>query len=146
MRIGELARQAGVGVETVRFYEREGLLNAPPRRESGYREYSAESLLRLRFIRHAKALGFSLPEIQELLALRRSKTACTDIQQLIRTKMEDVRQKIRSLKRIKNLLEELAASCVVASGAGECPVLDVLERLDDETDQPGVPPAKSEGP
>jgi DNA-binding transcriptional MerR regulator len=75
MRIGDLARRAGVGVETVRFYEREGLLQEPPRRGSGYREYPPESVVRLRFIRHAKALGFSLPEIQELLSLRYSETS-----------------------------------------------------------------------
>ena len=132
MKIGELARKAGVGVETVRFYEREGLLPEPPRRDSGYREYPAESLVRLRFIRHAKALGFSLPETQELLSLRYSETPCGDIQERIEGKIEDVRQKISSLKRIEAMLEELAASCGAGSRTGECPVLDVLERPDDE--------------
>lgn len=132
MRIGELARRAGVGVETIRFYEREGLLQDPPRRESGYREYPSESLIRLRFIRHAKALGFSLPEIQELLSLRCSESSCCDVQQRIKAKIEDVRQKIRSLERIEGSLEELAASCVAVNGPGECPVLDVLERPEEE--------------
>lgn len=132
MRIGELARRAGVGVETVRFYEREGLLQEPPRRESGYREYPAERLVLLRVIRHAKALGFSLPEIQELLSLRYSESRCRDVQQRIKAKIEDVRQKIRSLERIERLLGEMAASCVTVSRPGECPVLDVLERSDEE--------------
>ena len=132
MKIGQLARKAGVSVETVRFYEREGLLPEPPRRDSGYREYPAESLVLLRFIRHAKALGFSLPETHELLSLRYSETPCGDIQERIEGKIEDVRQKISSLKRIEAMLEELAASCGAGSGTGECPVLDVLERPDDE--------------
>jgi Hg(II)-responsive transcriptional regulator len=137
MRIGELARRAGVGVETVRFYEREGLLPEPPRRDSGYREYPAESLVRLRFIRHAKELGFSLPETQELLSLRYSEAPCGDVQQRIEGKIEDVRQKIRSLKRIEAMLEELAASCVARSGTSECPVLEVLERPDEEPELAG---------
>lgn len=135
MRIGELARKAGIGVETVRFYERAGLLQEPPRRESGYREYSPESLVRLRFIRHAKTLGFSLPEIQELLSLRRSETSCGEVQQRIQTKIEDVRQKIRSLERIEMLLEELVASCGAGNGAGDCPALDVLQGPDEGDEQ-----------
>ncbi len=135
MRIGELARKAGVGVETVRFYEREGLLQEPPRRESGYREYSPETLVRLRFIRHAKALGFSLPEIQGLLSLRRSETPCGEVQQRIQAKIEDVHEKIRSLQQIETLLKELAASCGAGNGAGDCPVLDVLEQPDEEDER-----------
>ena len=83
MRIGELAHGAGVSVETVRFYEREGLLPAPPRRGSGYREYPPDTLARLRFIRHAKELGFSLPEIQELLSLRSTEAPCCEVQRRV---------------------------------------------------------------
>ena len=70
LTIGQVARQAGVGVETVRFYERQGLLDAPPRRASGYRQYAPEMVARLQFIRRAKELGFALKEIRELLSLR----------------------------------------------------------------------------
>ena len=134
MRIGELAGQAGVKVETVRFYECEGLLQKPPRRDSGYRDYPEESLARLRFIRHGKALGFSLPEIHELLWLRSSsETPCGDVQRRVEAKLEDVRQKIRSLEQIRSKLEELAATCVAGGSSSECPILEVLERVDEET-------------
>jgi len=137
MKIGDLARRVGIGVETVRFYEREGLLEEPPRRESGYREYPLESVARLRFIRHAKELGFSLQEIQELLTLRaRSEAPCTDVQRRIETKLAAVRGKILSLKQLESMLEDLAASCDAVAGTGgtgECPVLEVLERADKGT-------------
>ncbi|MFL6237066.1 MAG: MerR family transcriptional regulator [Thermoanaerobaculia bacterium] len=140
-----LARLAGVGVETVRFYEREGLLQEPPRRESGYREYPPESLVRLRFIRHTKALGFSLPEIQELLSLRYSENPCEGVQQRIKAKIENVRQKIRSLQKIETMLEELAANCIPVSGPGECPALDVLERPEEKEERYALSPAKRWG-
>ena len=82
LTIGQVAGQAGVGVETVRFYERQGLLEVPPRRQSGYREYGEDAVARLRFIRRAKQLGFTLKEIKELLALRRDpSTPGADVKQ-----------------------------------------------------------------
>lgn len=132
MRIGELARGAGVSVETVRFYEREGLLPAPPRRESGYREYPSDTLARLRFIRHAKELGFSLPEIHELLSLRSTEAPCGEVQRRVESKIEIVRQKISSLERIKSTLENLAEACVSQDNPSECPILEVLEGRDDD--------------
>ena len=131
MKIGELAQRAGVNVETVRYYERKGLLREPPRWESGYRDFPAESLVRLRFIRHAKALGFSLLEIQELLALRMSpQAACRDVQRRVEAKIADIQQKIRSLARIQRTLEEFAATCVEGASSSECPILDALEEDD----------------
>jgi MerR family mercuric resistance operon transcriptional regulator len=133
MKIGELARKAGVSVETVRFYEREGLLQPPQRRESGYRDYPLESLGPLRFIRHAKEFGFTLPEIQELLALRSSAEApCSDVKRRIESKIADVRRRILSLEQLESMLANLAASCAAVEGSSDCPVLNVLDRSDEE--------------
>lgn len=133
MTIGKLAQSAGVGVETVRFYERKGLLEEPSRAESGYRQYSPEALMRLRFIRQAKELGFTLPEIRELLSLRMSPAAsCAEVQVRIQTKLEDIQAKIDSLARMKRALHGMAAICLAgAEPASECPILDALEQ---ETD------------
>src|SRR6266852_273541 len=88
LTIGQVARQAGVGVETVRFYERQGLLEEPSRRESGYRQYPEDVVARLRFIRRAKELGFSLKEIAELIALRLDPaTMCSDIKERAEAKI-----------------------------------------------------------
>jgi MerR family mercuric resistance operon transcriptional regulator len=128
MRIGELARHADVSVETVRFYERRGLLKPPPRRQSGYRDYPPESLLCLHFIRHAQALGFSLSEVQELLALRsRPGPTCASIRRRVETKLDSVRQKIRSLERLRDTLSDLATTCESASSTSQCPTVAVLE-------------------
>ena len=130
MTIGKLARSAGVGVETVRFYERKGLLEEPSRGESGYRQYPSGSLTRLRFIRQAKELGFTLPEIHELLSLRVSPTAsCAAVQERIAAKMDTIQEKIDSLRRMKRALSGMAALCVSeALPTGECPILDALEK------------------
>jgi MerR family transcriptional regulator, copper efflux regulator len=126
MKIGELARGAQVNVETVRFYERSGLLPEPRRRASGYRDYGPEDLRRLRMIRHARSLGFSLPEAKDLLALGSSDAACEEIQTRVAAKIETVEQKIRALEQLKQTLSDLAASCGTQTGADECPVLAAL--------------------
>ena len=127
--IGKLAQSAGVGVETVRFYERKGLLEVPSRGESGYRRYPPGTLTRLRFIRQAKELGFTLPEIQELLSLRTSPAAsCAEVQERIQAKIDTVEEKIRSLERMKRALHGMAGICLSgASPTSECPILDALE-------------------
>ena len=90
LTIGQVARRAGVGVETVRFYERQGLLDEPDRRESGYRQYTEAVILRLRFIRRAKELGFTLKEIRELIALRRDPSATrAEVRQQATAKITD---------------------------------------------------------
>src|SRR5262245_11414989 len=96
LTIGEVARRAGVGVETVRFYEREGRLDEPARRASGYRQYGEDAVARLRFIRRAKELGFSLKEIAELLALRADPaTTRADVRRRAETKVADIEAKVR---------------------------------------------------
>ena len=127
--IGSLAKAAGVRVTTIRFYERKGLLSAPPRRTSGYRLYGAEALQRLRFIQEAKTLGFSLREIQELLTLRAvSGRTCLDVRERAMHKIQDVEDKIRQLRRFRKALQHLVAQCEVGGTQGDCPILDALDR------------------
>jgi MerR family mercuric resistance operon transcriptional regulator len=129
LTIGRLARSAGVGVETIRFYEREGLLAQPNRRPSGYRQYPADAVRRVRFIRHAKELGFSLNEIQELLDLRMNPTTtCADVRRRAQEKAADVGQRIAALERIRSTLERLVRTCRGKGPKEECPILAALDR------------------
>jgi MerR family transcriptional regulator, copper efflux regulator len=127
LSIGQMARQAGVGIDTIRFYEREGLLAEPRRRTSGYRDYPAESLQRLRFIRRAKALAFSLREIRELLALHGSSPAgCAEAAARAREKIAAIEAKIRGLEAVRAGLGELAAACERRATSERCPLLEAL--------------------
>ncbi|MDP1709164.1 MAG: heavy metal-responsive transcriptional regulator [Gammaproteobacteria bacterium] len=126
--VGQLARLSGAGVETIRYYEREGLIAEPPRRPSGYRQYPEDALARLRFIRHAKALGFSLKDIKELLSLRVTPgTTCADIRQRAEVKIVDIRAKIVMLRQMEQALVGLAASCHGDGPTSTCSILDALE-------------------
>jgi DNA-binding transcriptional MerR regulator len=112
MSIGELARVAGVPVSTVRFYERRGLLKADARTIANYRSYSARSAERLKFIRAAQATGFSLKDIREMLALTYSEEPpCAEVAALIERRLEDVKQRLRELKRIDRTLSVALKSC-----------------------------------
>lgn len=124
MRIGELARAAGVGVETVRFYERRGLLPPSERAASGYRTYGAEDVARLRFIRKAKTLGFELREIGELLALREdAATSCGEVGRRAVAKVADLERRIAEVDAIRRALVRLAAECSKGGASGPCPLL-----------------------
>lgn len=126
--IGQVARQAGVGIETVRFYERQGLLSEPDRKPSGYRQYTGDAVARLKFIRRAKELGFSLKEIAELMALRLEPGAtCGDVRQRATEKLAEIEAKIRDLRRMKKALEELTVAC---KGRGPLKGCSILETLD----------------
>ncbi len=128
LTIGQVARQAGVGVETVRFYERQGLLDAPPRRASGYRQYAPEMVARLQFIRRAKELGFALKEIGELLSLRIAPdTTCGEVKARAEAKMADIDAKLRDLQRMKAALAQLVDACSGSGPTSQCPILDALE-------------------
>jgi MerR family mercuric resistance operon transcriptional regulator len=128
LTIGQLAQQAGVGVETLRYYERQKLIPEPPRRSSGYREYPPETVNRIRFIRRAKELGFSLREIDELLTLRaESQGQCAEVLARAQGKIADISQRIASLERMKRALEQLASFCSEHATTGDCPILDALE-------------------
>ncbi len=129
LSIGALARAAGVGVETVRFYERKGLLQEPPRLDSGYRAYPPATVERLRFIRRAKELGFTLNEIAELLDLEVAPhTTCSDMKARLQTKIADVEARIQSLKAIRAALRELSERCDGESPVSECAFLQTLHR------------------
>ncbi len=117
LTIGQVARETGVNVQTVRYYERRGLVPRPPRRASGYRLYSEETVRRISFIRHAKALGFSLDEIAELLSLRSEPgTPCSEIKKRASAKkilalISDVEERIAALMNIKEALNSLVDTC-----------------------------------
>jgi MerR family mercuric resistance operon transcriptional regulator len=122
-----LAHEGGVNVETIRYYERHGLLPKPPRTHSGYRVFSDEAVTRLRFIKHAQDLGFSLKEIKELLALRvKPGSSCSDVRQRAEAKITDVDQKIQHLQAIKGALVELTSACSGRGPATRCTILQAL--------------------
>lgn len=125
---GELAKQGGVNLESIRFYEREGLLAKPPRTAAGYRMFSVDDARRVRFIKRAQELGFSLREIKELLALRFDPdTSCGDVRQKAEAKLTDIDQKIRDLQRMKKALARLTTACPGRGGIDDCPILETLD-------------------
>jgi DNA-binding transcriptional MerR regulator len=130
MTIGQVAKLAGVGVETIRFYEREGLLNKPKRRQSGYRVFSAEVVGRIRFIKQAKQLGFSLREIRDLLFLRvDGRATAADLKVRVDAKISQIDSRLRDLKRMRGALVRLSKTCTGRGPIGECPLLDALESV-----------------
>ncbi len=129
LTIGQVAREAGIGVETVRFYEREQLLDPPTRRPSGYREFTPEAVARLRFIKQAQRLGFTLREIRELLTLKLTPGATrAQVREQAVAKIADIDQRIRELKRMKKALTPLIEACDGHGDVEGCPILDALER------------------
>ena len=136
MRIGTIAKRAGIGVETVRFYERKALIARPPKPQNGgFRSYSAETVERIRFIRQAQSLGFSLKEIDELLSLRADpSTDCSDVRERARGKLREVKAKIARLNAIGSALEKLIDACPGKGAARLCSILEALESQEiDET-------------
>ncbi|MCH8327851.1 MAG: heavy metal-responsive transcriptional regulator [Candidatus Marinimicrobia bacterium] len=128
--IGRLSKRAQVNIETIRFYERKGLLPEPERRESGYRKYTDDAVGRLIFIRHGKELGFSLAEIADLLTLRVDpRTTCADVKLRTDAKIVSVREKIISLQKIEQALINLSADCKGLGPTSECPILEALEMV-----------------
>jgi len=127
LTIGQLARKAQVNVETVRYYERRGLMPEPLRRESGYRQYSEPDVTRIKFIKRAQGLGFTLKEISELLSLRVDPdTTCGDVKRRAEVKIADMEEKIKALQRMKRALTKLASTCRGRGPTTECPILEVL--------------------
>jgi MerR family copper efflux transcriptional regulator len=124
-----VARRAGVGVETVRFYEREGLLEEPPRRASGYRQYSEQVVTRLRFIKRSQRLGFSLKEITELLQLRvDAQTSCEEVKLRTEAKLVEVEGKLVELQRMRHALLQVHSLCTGQGPTGRCPMLEALDQ------------------
>lgn len=132
MTIGRAARKAGVGVETIRFYERKGLIEKPPTPVmSGFRSYPEQTVEQIRFIRQAKELGFSLREVRELLDLRADPQAdAADVRARATAKLGDVKEKMRQLRRIENALERLISACPGQGALGCCSIMEGLERPD----------------
>jgi Hg(II)-responsive transcriptional regulator len=128
LKTGEVAARAGVNVQTLRYYERRGLLKEPERRASGYREYPQGAVQLIRFIKRAQDLGFSLSEIEDLLRLRTDQdSACAEGRRAAEAKIDDIEQRIRHLRALKRALSVLVASCATEGSARHCPILEALE-------------------
>jgi MerR family transcriptional regulator, copper efflux regulator len=129
LTIGNAAKKAGVGIETIRFYERKGLIARPPRpRDGGFRVYSKSHVERVRFIRRAQSLGFSLREVHELLSLEANpKATCSDVHARAVNKLEEVEQKIAGLRAVKAALKSIISTCPKRGfAAGQCTILEAL--------------------
>lgn len=126
LTISRLAQAAGIGVETIRYYQRIGLLDEPVKPAQGYRVYPQESLTRLHFIARAKQLGFTLNEIKELLILESSD--CQQTQQLASQKLESIQQRIIDLTAIAGSLEQLIDACHEGEDSRPCPIIDSLNK------------------
>jgi Cd(II)/Pb(II)-responsive transcriptional regulator len=127
MRIGELAAQAGVDVQTVRYYEREGLVETPSRTASGYRTYGSAHLERLHFIRHCRSLDMALADVKRLLALSRDRAvSCDEVNGLVRAHLERVRAKRAALNALENQLAALDSQCTNGHRVADCGILEEL--------------------
>jgi len=136
LTIGKLAKRAEVSIDSIRFYERRGLIAEPVRTESNYRIYKREAATQLRFIKRAQQLGFSLSEIKELLAFRHDPLATkADVKHKTEEKIADIRSRIQDLTRMLTALEQLDASCDGCGPTKECPILNSL--ADADTGTPG---------
>ena len=126
MRIGQLAKATGTKAETIRYYEREGILPAADRTAGNYRDYSNEHLATLSFVRRARGLGFSMSQVKELLTLSdNDDKSCSDVDQLVRQQLKEVNRKIENLILLRDELSQMLQSCE-ASRIGDC---QIVERL-----------------
>lgn len=127
LRIGTVARECGVSIDTIRYYEREGLLLPPRRRASGYRDYDHSAIQRLRFIRSAKQLGFSLDDIRELLTLSADREhGVKGVKQRARARLGMIEERLGQLRRMQEGLQELIDGCPGHGDLEECPILRAL--------------------
>ena len=128
LKVGEVAQRAGVNLQTVHYYERRGLLPKPPRTDSNYRAYPADAVLRVRFIKRAQDLGFTLKEIQELLSLRAAPRArCGDVCERAEAKVRDIDEKVRTLQAMRTALTKLVGECSGSGPVTKCPILEALD-------------------
>ena len=133
MRIGELSKNTGFQVETLRFYEKQGLIAPVGRTESGYREYNSDSLKQLHFIQQAKSVGFSLNEISELLTLRveRDQHSCSEVKSIAEQKLVQIESKISELSKMRDALHKIAdACCGGVEPATSCTILNALDNAE----------------
>ncbi len=130
--IGQLAARTDVSVETIRYYERVGLMKQPQRPDSGYRHYPEDARRRLAFIRKAKALGFTLNEILQLLALTTgSESACGNVKETATASIRRIEEQIRALSQMRRALGKLVAECLNGGPNGDCPIIQALEEAED---------------
>jgi Hg(II)-responsive transcriptional regulator len=127
MRIGEVAAGAGVNVQTLRYYERRGLLPEPRRRGSGYRAYDAETVRLVRFIKRAQELGFALREVADLIELKQSPRRGVEVRALAAAKVEDIERRIAHLRAMRQALAGLVQACACEEGAPTCPIIEALD-------------------
>lgn len=127
LTIGQAARAAGIGVETVRYYERRKLIAEPERSPAGYRQYTESDVQRLKFIVGAKRLGFTLTEISELLGFRAVEGACDEVRERAERKISDIDDRIRQLRAFQTALTSLVAQCEGSAAPTECPILAAIE-------------------
>lgn len=133
MRIGEVAVEAAVNTQTLRYYERVGLLPRPARRASGYRRYDADTVRRVRFIKRAQELGFTLAEIGDLLGFReRSESACAQVEARAAATLERIAEKIRDLEAVRSALAVYVRNCQRRKPLDDCPLLRALDRSSGE--------------
>ena len=146
LTIGALAKRAGVGVETVRFYERRGLVRRPARPGGGYRAYPEETVGRIRFIRNAQGLGFTLQEIKEMLALRvAAGTSCAAVRSRAAAKAADVKRRLAEMERIGAALDKLVATCPGRGALTSCTILEALDGAELRMLDNGPPRRKRHG-
>lgn len=127
LTIGELAKSAEVNSETIRYYERQGLIQKPPRLQSGYRAFPAQTVDQIRFIKQAQELGFSLKEIKELIVLRDNpKATGSDVRLRTEAKLLEIEEKMRTLQSIKSELLGLMATCNGPGAIKDCPIIKSL--------------------
>jgi Hg(II)-responsive transcriptional regulator len=132
MRIGEVAAEAAVNIQTLRYYERVGLLPAPQRHSSGYRSYASDAVRRVRFIKRAQELGFTLAEIADLLDLKQqSETSCKLVETRAAATLDRIAEKIRDLDRMRDALSRYVHACHESAPLGECPLLHALDTSTD---------------
>jgi MerR family mercuric resistance operon transcriptional regulator len=128
MTIGKLAKESEVNVETIRYYERRGLIKQPAERRGAFRIYSSETAARVRSIKRAQSLGFSLKEIKELMTLRLDERAmCCDVLVQTEKKIAEIDEKLRSLRSVKRQLTRLASACREEAPVSECPILEAFD-------------------
>jgi MerR family transcriptional regulator, copper efflux regulator len=132
LTIGAVARATGLGIQTVRFYEREGLIDEPARTRSNYRTYDESVIERLHFIRRAQELGFTLKEIRELIGLTSDEAAsCEQVNEIAASKLAVVKEKIADLIRMQNALEELIDTCNCSGPLRDCSLIRCLQANDE---------------
>ena len=125
---GRLAKRCGVNIEAVRYYEKQGLIGPPDRTPAGYRLYSPDDALKIRFIKNAQKLGFTLKEIGELLNLRvRNPRSCDPVRKKAQKKLDEVERKVRDLNSMKRVLKQLIGKCRESEPTGNCPILSSFE-------------------